>query len=65
MNTKRQAAPRMASPRQLALAAGLCYLITHVTSVPAAFLYAPILNRADYVLGSGTLRVCSWGRSWK
>jgi hypothetical protein len=42
------------SPRKLALAAGLCYLITHVTSVPAAFLYAPILNRADYVLGSGT-----------
>ncbi len=54
MHTNPQAATRMASPRKLAIAAGLFYLITHVTSVPAAFLYAPILNRADYVLGSGT-----------
>jgi hypothetical protein len=30
----------------------VCYLITHVTSVPASFLYGPILNRAGYVLGS-------------
>lgn len=43
----------MDTMRKLAIAAGVCYLITHVTSVPAAFLYAPILNHADYVLGSG------------
>ena len=42
----------MDTRRKLAIAAGVCYLITHVTSVPAAFLYAPILNRAGYVLGS-------------
>ena len=42
----------MDTGRKLAIAAGVCYLITHVTSVPAAFLYGPILNRAGYVLGS-------------
>ncbi len=42
----------MDTRRKLAIAAGVCYLITHVTSVPAAFLYGPILNRAGYVLGS-------------
>lgn len=43
----------MSTTRKLAIAAGLCYLLTHVTSVPAAILYRPILNRADYILGSG------------
>ena len=42
----------MDTGRKLAIAAGVCYLITHVTSVPAAFLYGPILNRAGYILGS-------------
>ncbi len=41
----------MTSLRKLAIAAGVCYLITHVTSVPAPFLYAPMLDRADYILG--------------
>ncbi len=40
--------------RTLALAAGVLYLITHVTSVPTPFLYGPILNRADYILGAGS-----------
>jgi hypothetical protein len=43
----------MDTRRKLAIAAGICYLITHVTSVPAAFLYGPILDRADYVLSTG------------
>ena len=43
----------MDTTRKLAIAAGVCYLITHVTSVPAALLYGPILKRADYILGSG------------
>lgn len=43
----------MSPVRKLAIAAGVCFLITHVTSVPAPLLYAPILNRADYILGSG------------
>jgi hypothetical protein len=47
--------------RKLAIATGVCFLITHVTSVPAAFLYDPILNRADYVLGSGADTRVLWG----
>ncbi len=34
----------MTSLRKTAIAAGLLYLLTHVTSVPAPFLYAPVLN---------------------
>ncbi len=44
----------MDTTRKLAIATGVCFLITHVTSVPAAFLYDPILNRSNYVLGSGS-----------
>ncbi|MGH2515556.1 MAG: DUF4386 domain-containing protein, partial [Ktedonobacterales bacterium] len=43
----------MESTRKLAIAAGVCFLITHVTSVAAPFLYGSILTRADYILGSG------------
>jgi hypothetical protein len=42
----------MDTTRKLAIAAGVCYLITHVTSVPAGLLFGPILNRSEYVLGS-------------
>jgi hypothetical protein len=44
----------METTRKLAIAAGVCYLITHVTSVAAPFLYGPILSHTDYVLGSGS-----------
>jgi hypothetical protein len=44
----------MDTTRKLAIATGVCFLITHVTSVPAAFLYDPILNGKNYVLGSGS-----------
>jgi hypothetical protein len=44
----------MDTTRKLAIATGICFLITHVTSVPAAFLYDSILNRSNYVLGSGS-----------
>lgn len=43
----------MSSVRKLAVAAGVCFLITHVTSVPAPLLYRPILTRPDHILGSG------------
>jgi hypothetical protein len=43
----------MDTTRKIAIATGVCFFITHVTSVPAAFLYDPILRRADYVLGPG------------
>jgi hypothetical protein len=44
----------METTRKLAIAAGVCYLITHVTSVAAPFLYGPILSHTDYVVGSGS-----------
>jgi hypothetical protein len=43
----------MASARGTARIAGACYLVTHVTSVAALVLYAPVLNQSRYVLGSG------------
>ncbi len=39
--------------RRTAIAAGVCFLITHVTSVAAPFLYAPALNNPGYVTGPG------------
>lgn len=53
MNTNRQAAARAASDRRNATLAGLCYFITHVTSIGAFVLYAPLLNDPGYVVGSG------------
>ena len=44
----------VANARTLAIAAGVCYLITHVTSVGALILYTPILNNATYVVGPGS-----------
>jgi hypothetical protein len=44
----------MTSPRKLAVIAGACYLVTHVTSIPALVLYGPVLHHADFVAGSGS-----------
>ena len=54
MNTNRQAATIAASSRKSAIAVGVLYLITHVTSVGAVILYGPILNNARYIIGSGS-----------
>lgn len=53
MNTNRQNSTLGTTPRKIAIAAGLLYLITHVTSIGAVMLYDPVLKQADYVLGSG------------
>jgi hypothetical protein len=53
MNTNREAGTTVASLRKTAIAAGVLYLITHVTSVGAAVLYGSILNNPDYIIGSG------------
>src|SRR5690349_8298913 len=52
METKGQAATRVAA-RRLAIAAGVCFLITHVTSVAAPALYGPVLNDARFIVGAG------------
>jgi hypothetical protein len=54
MHTNRQAATSVASPRKIAIAAGVLYLTTHVTSVGALILYGPVLNNASYIVGSGS-----------
>jgi len=51
-DTNRQAATTMASSRKIALAAGVLYLLTFV-SIPIGFLYGPILNDPNYIVGSG------------
>jgi Domain of unknown function (DUF4386) len=43
----------MTSTRGTARIAGVCFLITHVTSVAALVLYAPVLNQPGYVMGRG------------
>lgn len=50
MKTHRQAATKV--ERRLAIAAGVCYLITHVTSVGALILYTPMLNDVNYIVSS-------------
>lgn len=50
MKTQRQPAAH----RTTAIATGLLFLITHVTSVGAALLYTPAQNNPDYILGSGS-----------
>ena len=42
------------SPRKLAFIAGVFWIVTFVASIPALFLYAPVLNHAHYVLQAGT-----------
>jgi hypothetical protein len=44
----------MDSSRRTALVAGALFIITFVTSIPAAFLlYPPVLNDANYIVGAG------------
>jgi hypothetical protein len=44
---------RRAVGRKLAVVAGLCYLVTHITSVGALILYTPMLHDSNYIIGSG------------
>lgn len=43
----------MDSARKSALATGVLFILTFVTSIPALVLYGPVLNDARYVLGPG------------
>jgi hypothetical protein len=42
-----------APPRRLAFLAGALFILTFVTSIPAFFLYDPVLNDPGYIVGSG------------
>ena len=44
----------MTSNRKIALAAGVLFIITFITSIPALYLFEPVLrNPAGYIAGSG------------
>ena len=43
----------MTTPRRLALVAGVFYLLTFAFSIPAYFLYEPVLTDPAYIVGSG------------
>ena len=43
----------MDSLRKTALVGGVLYLITFATSIPARFLYGPVRNDPNYILGPG------------
>ena len=42
--------------KKAALAAGILYLITFISSIPAAFLQAPVLNNPNYIVSAGADR---------
>ena len=44
----------MDSLRKTALIGGGLYLVTFISSIPAWFLLAPVLDNPDYILGSGS-----------
>lgn len=43
----------MTSMRRTALVAGVLYLITFISSIPAVLLLEPVLTNPDYILGAG------------
>lgn len=50
----------MTSIRKTALVAGVLYLLTFVTSIPALVLKGPVLNDANFIVGSGTSTGVLW-----
>jgi hypothetical protein len=52
----------MSSTRKTALIAGALFLITFLTSIPAALLlYTPVLDHTNYILGAGADTRVAWG----
>ena len=43
----------MDKARKHALATGVLFIITFITSIPALILYGPVLNDSHYILGAG------------
>src|ERR687889_1157513 len=50
------------NPQKIARVFGVLYLITFITSIPAAFIfYAPVLGDPHYILGGGADTGVQWG----
>ncbi len=45
--------PPMDTPRKTAIAVGVLFLITFVTSISAALLYGPVVDNPRFILGAG------------
>ena len=45
--------PATGAERKTALVAGVLYLVTFISSIPAVFLLGPVLNDPNYVIGAG------------
>ena len=45
--------PKRWSERKIARVAGVMWIITFITSIPAVLLYDPLLNNKDFILGAG------------
>lgn len=43
----------MDATRRIAFVAGLLFVITFITSIPALLLFDPVINDADYIVGPG------------
>ena len=59
-DTPAEARPAPDAMRRTSLAAGILYLITFV-SIPTLFLYNPVRDDADFVLGAGSDTGVLWG----
>ena len=56
----------MTSTRTIATVTGWLFLITFITSIPAAFVfYPPVLTDPTYIISAGADMACRWGRSSK
>lgn len=51
----------MRSSRKTATAAGVCYLVTHVTSIAGLALYGPVLDGPGFLTGAGSASSVLWG----
>ena len=49
--------------RTTSLVAGILYLITFISSIPAVFLQAPVLNNANYIVSAGADNQVIFGAS--
>ena len=47
--------------KKVAQVTGVLFLITFITAIPAVFLYAPVLNNANYIVDAGADILVSWG----
>jgi hypothetical protein len=51
----------MQQDRKSSLAVGVLFLATFVTAIAGKFLYAPVLDDADFILGVGSESRVAWG----